>query len=123
MIGDPAVRHKGTIGGSLANNDPTADYPAAVLALGATIVTNKRRLKAEEFFQGLFTTALESDEIITQGDVPGAQEGGLHQIPQPGLALRAGRRVRRQAGRRMSASPSPAPVRMACSVPSRSKRR
>src|SRR5713101_1254787 len=66
MIGDPAVRHKGTIGGSLANNDPTADYPAACLALGATIVTNKRRLKPEEFFQGLFTTSLESDEIITK---------------------------------------------------------
>ena len=66
LIGDPAVRHKGTIGGSLANNDPTADYPAACLALGATIVTNKRRLKPEEFFQGLFTTALESDEIITR---------------------------------------------------------
>src|SRR6478672_3979998 len=66
MIGDPAVRHRGTIGGSLANNDPTADYPAACLALGATIVTNKRRLKPEEFFQGLFTTALESDEIITK---------------------------------------------------------
>src|SRR6202140_922825 len=66
MIGDPAVRHKGTIGGSLANNDPTADYPAAILALGATIVTNKRRLKPEEFFQGLFTTSLESDEIITK---------------------------------------------------------
>ena len=66
MIGDPAVRHKGTIGGSLANNDPTADYPAACLALGATIVTNKRRLKPEEFFQGLFSTALESDEIITR---------------------------------------------------------
>ena len=66
MIGDPAVRHKGTIGGSLANNDPTADYPAAVLALGATIVTNKRRLKPEEFFQGLFSTALEADEIITR---------------------------------------------------------
>jgi carbon-monoxide dehydrogenase medium subunit len=66
MIGDPAVRHKGTIGGSLANNDPTADYPAACLALGATIVTNKRRLKSYEFFQGLFSTALESDEIITR---------------------------------------------------------
>jgi carbon-monoxide dehydrogenase medium subunit len=66
LIGDPAVRHKGTIGGSLANNDPTADYPAAVLALGATIVTNKRRLKPEEYFQGLFTTALEPDEIITR---------------------------------------------------------
>jgi aerobic carbon-monoxide dehydrogenase medium subunit len=66
MIGDPAVRHRGTIGGSLANNDPTADYPAAVMALGATIVTNKRRLKPEEYFQGLFSTALEPDEIITK---------------------------------------------------------
>jgi carbon-monoxide dehydrogenase medium subunit len=66
MIGDPAVRHKGTIGGSLANNDPTADYPAAVMALGATIVTNKRKLKPEEYFQGLFTTTLEADEIITK---------------------------------------------------------
>src|SRR6201995_4632290 len=66
LIGDPAVRYRGTIGGSLANNDPTADYPAAVLAMGATIVTNKRRLKPEEFFQGMFSTALESDEIITK---------------------------------------------------------
>ena len=66
LIGDPAVRHKGTIGGSLANNDPTADYPAACVALGATIVTNKRKLKPEEFFQGLFTTALEADEIVTK---------------------------------------------------------
>jgi carbon-monoxide dehydrogenase medium subunit len=66
LIGDPAVRHRGTIGGSLANNDPTADYPAACMALGATIVTNKRRLKPEEFFQGLFTTALEPDEVITR---------------------------------------------------------
>ncbi len=74
MIGDPAVRHKGTIGGSLANNDPTADYPAACLALGATIVTNKRRLKPEEFFQGLFTTSLESDEIITKVMFPVAKK-------------------------------------------------
>ncbi|MGB3864642.1 MAG: xanthine dehydrogenase family protein subunit M [Xanthobacteraceae bacterium] len=66
VIGDPAVRHRGTIGGSIANNDPTADYPAACLALNATIVTNKRRIKAEDFFQGLFTTALEDDEIITR---------------------------------------------------------
>src|SRR5258706_4593642 len=71
LIGDPAVRHKGTIGGSLANNDPTADYPAACLALGATIVTNKRRLKPEEFFHGLFTTALATDEVITKGMFPG----------------------------------------------------
>ncbi|MBC7577054.1 xanthine dehydrogenase family protein subunit M [Tardiphaga sp.] len=70
LIGDPAVRHKGTIGGSLANNDPTADYPAAVLAMGATIITNKRKLKPEEFFQGLFTTALEADEIITKVSFP-----------------------------------------------------
>ena len=70
LIGDPAVRHKGTIGGSLANNDPTADYPAACLALGATIVTNKRKLKPEEFFQGLFTTALEPDEIVTRVAFP-----------------------------------------------------
>ncbi len=74
MIGDPAVRHRGTIGGSLANNDPTADYPAACLALGATIVTNKRKLKAEEFFQGLFTTALEPDEIITKISFPLAKK-------------------------------------------------
>ncbi|UYO52880.1 FAD binding domain-containing protein [Rhodopseudomonas palustris] len=70
LIGDPAVRHKGTIGGSLANNDPTADYPAAVLALGATVVTNKRKLKAEEFFQGMYATALEPDEIITKVQFP-----------------------------------------------------
>lgn len=74
MIGDPAVRHSGTIGGSLANNDPTADYPAAVMALGATIVTNKRKLAPEEFFQGLFTTALEADEIITRVQFPLAKK-------------------------------------------------
>lgn len=69
-IGDPAVRHRGTIGGSLANNDPAADYAAAALALGATIVTSKRRLKADQFFQGLFTTALDPDEIITKIMLP-----------------------------------------------------
>jgi carbon-monoxide dehydrogenase medium subunit len=70
LIGDPAVRHRGTIGGSLANNDPTADYPAACLALDATIVTNKRKLAADEFFQGLFTTALAADEIIVRIQFP-----------------------------------------------------
>ena len=64
-IGDPAVRNAGTIGGSLANNDPAACYPAAVLALNATIVTNKRQLSADQFFNGMFTTALEHGEIIT----------------------------------------------------------
>ena len=64
-IGDPMVRNRGTIGGSLANNDPAADYPAAVLGLGATIVTNKRQIRADDFFKGLFTTALEPGEMIT----------------------------------------------------------
>ncbi|MCB1385352.1 MAG: xanthine dehydrogenase family protein subunit M [Nitratireductor sp.] len=64
-IGDPAVRHMGTIGGSIANNDPAADYPAAMLALGATIVTNKREIEADKFFKGMFETALKDGEIIT----------------------------------------------------------
>ena len=76
LIGDPAVRHMGTIGGSLANNDPTADYPAACLALDATIVTNKRKLKADEFFTGMFTTALAADEIITRVMFPLAKKAG-----------------------------------------------
>ena len=70
MIGDPAVRHMGTIGGSIANNDPTADYPAACLGLGATIITNKRRIKADDFFTGMFSTALEPAEIITKVSFP-----------------------------------------------------
>jgi carbon-monoxide dehydrogenase medium subunit len=64
-IGDPHVRHKGTIGGSIANNDPAADYPAALLALDATVVTNKREIPAAKFFKGLFETALKEDEIVT----------------------------------------------------------
>jgi aerobic carbon-monoxide dehydrogenase medium subunit len=70
MIGDPAVRHMGTIGGSVANNDPNADYPAACLGLGATIITNKRRIKADDFFTGMFSTALEPAEIITKVSFP-----------------------------------------------------
>ena len=64
-IADPAVRSRGTIGGSLANNDPAADYPAAVLALGATIVTGRRNIAADGYFKGLFTTALDPGELIT----------------------------------------------------------
>ncbi|PLU78428.1 carbon monoxide dehydrogenase, partial [Sinorhizobium medicae] len=64
-IGDPHVRHMGTIGGSIANNDPAADYPAAMLALDAVIMTDRRELRAENFFTGLFETALEEDEIVT----------------------------------------------------------
>jgi len=70
MIGDKEVRHRGTIGGSLANNDPAADYPAAVLALGGTIKTDKRTISAEEFFQGMFATALRSGELITSVSFP-----------------------------------------------------
>jgi carbon-monoxide dehydrogenase medium subunit len=66
LIGDPHVRQRGTIGGSVANNDPAADYPAACVGLGATIVTNQRKIPAEEFFTGLFETALEEGEIITK---------------------------------------------------------
>ena len=69
-IGDTQVRHRGTIGGSLANNDPSACYPAAVLALGATIKTNTRSIKADDFFQGMFTTALEPGELITAVEFP-----------------------------------------------------
>jgi carbon-monoxide dehydrogenase medium subunit len=69
-IGDPHVRHRGTIGGSVANNDPSADYPAALLALGATIGTNKREIKADTFFTGLFSTALQDGEIITRISFP-----------------------------------------------------
>ncbi|HZZ61587.1 MAG TPA: xanthine dehydrogenase family protein subunit M [Roseiarcus sp.] len=69
-IGDPHVRNRGTIGGSLANDDPAADYPAAVLALGATVVSSKRRIPADDFFKGLFETALESGELITQVSFP-----------------------------------------------------
>jgi aerobic carbon-monoxide dehydrogenase medium subunit len=70
LIGDPAVRHMGTIGGSVANNDPNADYPAACLGLGATIITNKRRIKADDFFSGMFSTVLEPAEIIVKVSFP-----------------------------------------------------
>lgn len=79
-IGDPAVRHRGTLGGSLANNDPTADYPAACLALEATIVTNKRRIKADAYFQGLFQTALEPDEIIVRVQFPLAKKAAYRKF-------------------------------------------
>src|ERR1700704_368683 len=83
LIGDPAVRHRGTIGGSLANNDPAADYPAAVLALGATIKTNKRSIAADDFFKGLFTTALADGEIITSVSFPIAAKAGYSKMPHP----------------------------------------
>ena len=83
VLGDPAVRYRGTIGGSIANNDPAADYPAALLALGATVKTNKRSISAEDFFQGLFTTALEDGEIITAVSFPVPAKAGYEKMRHP----------------------------------------
>ena len=83
MIGDWQVRHRGTIGGSLANNDPSACYPAAALALGATIVTDRREIKADDYFQGMFTTALEQDELITKVIFPIPQRAAYQKFKNP----------------------------------------
>jgi aerobic carbon-monoxide dehydrogenase medium subunit len=82
-IGDPHVRNMGTIGGSIANNDPNADYPAAALGLGATIVTNKRRIAADEFFTGMFETALQADEIVTKVMFPLATKSAYVKFANP----------------------------------------
>jgi carbon-monoxide dehydrogenase medium subunit len=83
VLGDPAVRHRGTIGGSIANNDPAADYPAALLALGATVKTDKRSIPADDFFKGLFSTALEDGEIITQVTFPIPAKAGYAKMRHP----------------------------------------
>ncbi len=82
-IGDPAVRNKGTCGGSIANNDPAADYPSACLALGATITTNKRAIKADDFFTGLFETALGEGEIITSISFPIPDKANYQKFRNP----------------------------------------
>ena len=82
-IGDPAVRNRGTIGGSVANNDPAADYPAACLGLGATIVTDKREIAADDFFEGMFATVLDENEIITSVKFPVPQAAGYEKFPNP----------------------------------------
>jgi aerobic carbon-monoxide dehydrogenase medium subunit len=82
-IGDPAVRNRGTIGGSVANNDPAACYPSAVLGSGATVVTNKRKIAADDYFQGMFTTALEEGEIITGVTFPVPQKAAYVKFNQP----------------------------------------
>lgn len=82
-IGDPLVRHRGTLGGSIANNDPSADYPAACLGLGATIATDRREIAADDFFLGMFETALEEDEIITAVAFPVPQKAGYAKFPNP----------------------------------------
>ncbi|MGE5117433.1 MAG: FAD binding domain-containing protein [Betaproteobacteria bacterium] len=82
-IGDRQVRNRGTIGGSLANNDPAADYPAAVLGLGATITTDRRSIKADDFFKGLYETALAEGEVITAVSFPIPKKAGWQKFKQP----------------------------------------
>ena len=82
-IGDTQVRNRGTMGGSVANNDPAADYPAAVLALGGTIQTDKRKIAADAFFQGMFATALEAGEIVTAIHLPAPEKAGYAKMRNP----------------------------------------
>jgi aerobic carbon-monoxide dehydrogenase medium subunit len=82
-IGDRQVRNMGTLGGSLANNDPAACYPAAVLALGATVITNKRRIAADDFFKGMYETALAADEIITAVSFPVPRKAAYAKFANP----------------------------------------
>ncbi len=82
-IGDRQVRAMGTMGGAVANNDPAADYPAAVLGLGATVLTNRRQIAADEFFQGMYATALEPGEIITAISFPVPAKAGYAKFRQP----------------------------------------
>lgn len=83
LIGDPQVRNRGTMGGSLANNDPSADYPAAVLGLGATVLTDSRSIAADEFFDGLFTTSLEEGEIIRAISFPVPERAHYEKFAHP----------------------------------------
>jgi carbon-monoxide dehydrogenase medium subunit len=83
MIGDPAVRNRGTIGGSIANNDPAADYPGSVLALNATIRTTKREITGDDFFTGMFETALEPSEIITAVRFPKVAQANYQKFRNP----------------------------------------
>jgi len=82
-IGDPQVRNRGTMGGSVANNDPAADYPAAVVALNATVTTTARKIPADSFFKGLFETALEDGELVTSISFPKAEKAAYMKFPNP----------------------------------------
>jgi carbon-monoxide dehydrogenase medium subunit len=82
-IGDRQVRNMGTIGGSIANNDPAADWPAAVVGLNATVVTNKRKIAADDFFKGMYETALAGDEIITEVAFPVPKKAAYAKFPNP----------------------------------------
>src|SRR3954462_7950176 len=83
LIGDPAVRNRGTIGGSIANNDPAADYPAAIVALNATVRTNKREITANQFFTGMFETALQPGEIVTAVRFPKVAQANYQKFRNP----------------------------------------
>jgi carbon-monoxide dehydrogenase medium subunit len=83
IIGDRQVRHMGTLGGSIANNDPAADYPAAVLGLGATVTTNKRKIEADKYFKGLYETALEAGELITSVSFPVPKRAAYMKFKNP----------------------------------------
>lgn len=82
-IGDPQVRNRGTIGGSISNNDPAADYPAGLVGLGATVITSKRKIAADDFFTGMFETALEGDELVTAVSFPLPEKAGYSKFPNP----------------------------------------
>jgi carbon-monoxide dehydrogenase medium subunit len=82
-IGDPLVRNRGTLGGSLANNDPAADYPGALLGLGGTVVTDRREIAGDEFITGMFSTALEPGELIVRVKFPVARRAAYVKFPSP----------------------------------------
>ena len=82
-IGDPQVRNRGTIGGSIANNDPAADYPAAVVGLNATVTTNSGKHTADSFFKGLFETALSDGELVTSVSFPKVEKAAYMKFPNP----------------------------------------
>ena len=82
-IGDPQVRNRGTLGGSIANNDPAADYPAALLGLGAVVITNAREIGADDFFTGMFETALDDGEIVTAVRFPVPRAAAYVKFPNP----------------------------------------
>ncbi len=114
-IGDPAVRHRGTLGGSVANNDPAADYPAAVLALAATITTSTRSIAADDF-TGMFTTALEENEIVTQVAFPIPERAGYAKFRNPAsrYAMKPACSWRRRAAPCASPPRAPRPACSAC---------
>ena len=113
-IGDPAVRNRGTLGGSIANNDPAACYPSAVLGSGATVVTNKRKIAADDYFQGMFTTALEEGEFITEVAFPIPEKAAYVKFNQP--ASRATHSLKslwlRVRSRSTSAGAVPSPIKV-----------